>query len=263
MVPMLNLSPTFQVSIKKFKTKEAMTLFFVGMILVVLILATVYFAYQNNSGMATATTTMVLVIITGFYAWNTYKQVKTMIEQEEAIRDQSFQLFTQTKTMEKQFDLMFKNIKRDRITKEMNFLILPLKTIYQEIEIRGVKGDWWTYYNLKATRTNRMRAERFRNSVDVVDQNKYLASKELYPLIDNFIQALKCIRKNSDENYKVILENATNALFVSKTKTEMFYLNGGLVEERYNDITKKMQQLDEDLLKEEKAYRESKLTDFV
>lgn len=206
-------------SLKKFKIKEAMALSVVGTLLIILILATVYFAWQNNSGMATAATTMILVIITGFYAWNTYMQVKTMIEQEASIRDQSFQLFAQTKTMEKQFDLMFKNIKRDRIAKEMNLLILPLKTIYQEIEFGGVKGDWWKYYNLLANPTNRMTAERFRNAVDVIDQNKYLASKELYPLIDNFIQALKYMKKDSDANYKIILENATTALFVSKKRT--------------------------------------------
>jgi hypothetical protein len=49
---------------------------------------------------------------------------------------------------------------------------------------------------------------------------------------------------------KVFSKMQTRALFESKKEDEMFYLNGGMVEERYNEITIKMRLLDKDLLKE-------------
>jgi hypothetical protein len=191
-----------------------------------LVLATFYYVWQNNSGMATATATMVLVIITGFYAWNMHLQVETMSKQADA--------------MEKQFTLTTKNIKRDRITKEMNLLILPLKTIYREIESRGIKGDWWELYLPMPNPTNSMAVEKFINAVDVVDQHKYLAPERLYPLIDDFIKQLKNIKTSSDVSSQEVLQGKTRALFESKNENK-----GGMVEERYNDITTEMRSLDE------------------
>jgi hypothetical protein len=47
------------------KIKEAITVWIIFVILVLAVL-TIYYSFQKDSGMATATTTMVLVIITGF-----------------------------------------------------------------------------------------------------------------------------------------------------------------------------------------------------
>ncbi|MFA6371710.1 MAG: hypothetical protein WCW68_03705 [Methanothrix sp.] len=73
----------------KHKVNQAITLSIYGTFIIDLILLTVYYMCQNNSGMATATTTMILVIITAFYTWNTHLQVESMTEQADLIRSQN------------------------------------------------------------------------------------------------------------------------------------------------------------------------------
>lgn len=200
--------------------KKNKTLLVIGAFLFILTLATFYYAWQNNSGMATATTTMVLVIITGFYAWNTQVQADEMHRQAD--------------TMEKQFTLTAKSIKRDRITKEMDLLILPLRAIYKEIEFRGIDENWWAWQYKTGTETNPSAADKFRNAVDSVDQNKYLAPRNLYPLIDDFIVQLRNMKKN-DEVLRGLLKRAAKNLY---------YNDGNLVEKRYQDLTTELQALD-------------------
>ena len=60
------------------RIKDAKTLSVIGTLVIIPVLATLLYAWQNNSGMVTATATIVLVIITGFYAWNTHLQGETM-----------------------------------------------------------------------------------------------------------------------------------------------------------------------------------------
>jgi hypothetical protein len=47
--------------------------------------------------------------------------------------------------MKSQFNLAAKNIKRDRIEKEIDLLILPLKTIFSQIDSRGIDKDFWKF----------------------------------------------------------------------------------------------------------------------
>ena len=92
------------------KIEDAKKLSAFGTIVAILALATLIYAWQNNPGMATATATMVLVIITAFYAWNTHLQVKSMSEQAGLIREQASEMHRQADTMENQFTLVAKNI---------------------------------------------------------------------------------------------------------------------------------------------------------
>jgi hypothetical protein len=205
----------------------------------ILTLATFAYAWQNNSGMATATATIILVIITGYYAWNTHKQVVTMDEQANLVRDQLTEMHSQTNTMKNQFALMVKSVRRDRITKEMELLLLPLKIIYKEIDSRGV-DNWYGVYTgyYKRTSTDRYTAEKFVSTIDSVDLNKYLAPGNLYPLIDEFINRLKDLKRNDDAEHRTKVMIATDNLFY------VGVLNGGLVEERYHDLTAELQELD-------------------
>jgi hypothetical protein len=213
--------------LEKREIKEAKILSYIGTLVIVLTLATFYYACQNNSSMITATVTTILVVITGYYAWNTHLQVESMGDQIKEMRRQN-------DTMEKQFSLTDKKIKRDRISKEMDLLILPLETIKREIESIGIDKNWWRLQYKTVTETNPTTADRFRNAVNSIAQNKYLAPRILYPLIDDFIVRLRDMRQN-DAEHQELLKKATENLY---------YGEGGLVEQRYHELTIELQALD-------------------
>lgn len=87
---------------ERFNVKGAKTLLFAITLIIILTIATIIYAWKNKSGMATAMATMVLVVITGYYAWNT--------------REQSAEMRRQANIMENQFTLETRNIKRNIIT---------------------------------------------------------------------------------------------------------------------------------------------------
>lgn len=115
-------------------------------LLTILILATLYYALQNNSGMATATATMVLVIITAFYAWNTHLQVEAMQNQvstmEGQVRVMQDQLFFERTfgprldAYKKLMDVMSFNPKD---TQYIKGTIFPILDYVQPFASEGVK----------------------------------------------------------------------------------------------------------------------------
>ena len=68
----------------------------------------------------------------------------------------------------------------------MDLLILPLKTIYQEIDSKGIEGNWWKLI-LDLNFNHPDDANKFKSAVDIADQYKYLAPYRIYSLIDEFI----------------------------------------------------------------------------
>jgi hypothetical protein len=56
--------------------------------------------------------------------------------------------------------------KRDRITKEMDLLISPLRTVYHEIESRGIDSNWWELnFDIIHTQTDYIAAQRFMHAI--------------------------------------------------------------------------------------------------
>lgn len=220
--------------LKQLKMKEAFALSFLSAVIVILAEATFLYSLRQESGMATATATMILVVITGFYAWNTHIQIKSMDVQANLIREQ-------TDVMKGQFDLATKGIKRDIIEKEIDLLILPLKIIYSEIDSKGIDKDWWALYTQhRMKNANPDAYTKFDHAVYSVDQNKYLAPKNLYPLIEDFITRLKNMKKSDGDNteHKEALNKATKELYYKGNR------KGGLVEERHQELTTELQALE-------------------
>jgi hypothetical protein len=120
----------------------------------------------------------------------------------------------------------------------MDLLILPLKTIYQEIESKGIDGGWWDLYlGPMGTKTDKIAAEKFRDAVEKVDRYKFLAPEKLYPLIDKFILGLKDIRRSKDATFQQALVKATNNLYSGEN------VRGGLIERRYYELKKELDSL--------------------
>ena len=229
---------------KKHKIKEATTLSCIGSLVLFLTLAMLYYAFQKDSGMVTAIVTMILVIITGYYAWNTRLQVESMGDQARLIRDQLGEMRKQNDTREKQFTLMDKNIKYDRITKEMDLLILPLMTIYQREKSRGTSGKWWNWYSNIKTSTDPISEAKFRDAIDNVEQNRYLATKTMYPLIDKFILRLRDMKRSEDAEFQKLLQEATTDLYYKTKAGRELLVDGGFVGERYYELAAELQALD-------------------
>jgi len=148
----------------------------------------------------------------------------------------SKQVEIQTKLMgnELQHDII--RSKRDIITKEMDLLILPLMTVYHEIDSRGFESDWWKLYiGPMATKTDPVTTEKFRDAVKSIDQYKYLAPEELRQLIEEFLLCLNGMKRSADGSFRGHLLSATNGLFgvVNNTK-------GGLPMQREYELTKEL-----------------------
>lgn len=224
---------------KKHKIKEANMFSCMGSFVIFLTFAALYYAVQKNSDMVTATVTTILVIITGYYAWNTHLQVESMSDQARLIGVQIAEMHKQTETMEKQFTLTDKNIKRDRIIKELDLLILPLKAIYRRIESKGINTEWWDLYTTQRGATQHpVDRAKFESEVDIVDQNKYLATRDLYSLIERFIIQLRDMKRNNDDQHQELLKKATEDLYYREKA------NGGYVEARFEELTTELQALD-------------------
>lgn len=138
--------------------------------------------------------------------------------------------------------------KRDRITKEMDFLISPLMIAYREIESRGKDGDWWILYfgDLSQFQTDQIAAQRFREAVKSIDQYKYLAPERLRILINEFVLRLKDMERGEDpgnlHTFRNRLIEATNNLYYGTN------VMGGLVEHRYYELTQGLDALNKDLI---------------
>lgn len=180
----------------------------------------------------------------------------------DSTRAYSEQVRIQTEIMERKLKQDVNQSIHDRLTKEIDLLISPLKTICRDIYLtRGIEDNWWELYLRrdiylpKLNPTDQMAMERFRNAVDAVDQYKYLAPQKLYLRIVEFIFWLKEMERCGNTNAQESLQKATRALFESEKRYKKFYsLQCGDIEERHQEITKIMQSLDEDLFRE---YRRS------
>jgi hypothetical protein len=145
----------------------------------------------------------------------------------------------QTEIMKGQFELTVKDLKRARIEKEMDLLILPLKNIFRQIDSIGVDNNWWglyVYYRRQAM--DPIAYDRFNYAVQSIDQNKYLAPKNLYPLVDEFVIRLMDMKRSDDAQHKEPLIKATKDLYYEEDR------KGGLVEERFLELTAELQALE-------------------
>jgi len=135
-----------------------------------------------------------------------------------------------------------KQAKRDRIIREMDFLILPLMTAFREIDSRGSDSEWWKLYiGQMRTMTNPVAAQRFREAIKNIEQYRYLAPEELRRLINEFVLRLKDMERGNDSinigNFQPQLIRATRNLYYSSNVV------GGLVEERSYELTKELDSL--------------------
>jgi hypothetical protein len=71
--------------------------------------------------------------------------------------------------------------KRDRINREMDLLISPLRTTYHEIDSRGGSdGPWWELcFGPMRIKTDPAATQRFRDAIKSIDQYKHLAPEDL------------------------------------------------------------------------------------
>lgn len=137
-----------------------------------------------------------------------------------------------------------RQIKRDRITKEMDLLILPLMAAFREIDSRGVDSKWWELYT--GPMTNPVAAQRFRDAINNIEQHKYLAPEKLRRLIDEFMLRLRDMERGNDSlnigNFQPKLVRATNNLYYSVN------VKGGLIEIRSYELTKELDSLNKDCI---------------
>jgi len=157
----------------------------------------------------------------------------------------SKQVEIQTKLMERTLQYNTIESKREVITKEMDLLILPLMTIFKEIDLRGIDIYWnlYTAY-FKRNATDPKAAEKFVSTVDCVDQHKYLAPTKLYPLIEDFVAQLRYMKISDSAESQKVLRKATEKLYFKKSDSELLGVAGGLVAERYYELTEELQALD-------------------
>ena len=203
------------------KFKGARILSIISTFIIILTFITLIYSLQNNADMATATATMILVVITGFYAWNTHIQVASMDEQAHLIRDQAdrmkeqvAEMQSQTQLTRSQYELAVNALKRERIEKEMDLLILPLKTIYLQIDSRGIDSEWWGWYtHHRRQATDPDAYDKFNFAVQSIDQNKHIAPKDLYPFIDEFIARLRDMKRSDDRHHIELLKLAATRGF--------------------------------------------------
>lgn len=156
----------------------------------------------------------------------------------------SKQVEIQTSLMERTLQYNIIESKREVIIKEMDFLILPLMTIFKEIDLRGIDTYWNLYIAyFKRNATDPIAAEKFASTVDCVDQHKYLAPTKLYPLIEDFVAMLRYMKISDSAESRELLREATKKLFFKKPDSELPGLVGGLVAERYYELTRELQAL--------------------
>jgi len=143
-------------------------------------------SWLNNNGSAvTAFATVILVIITAHYA----KSTKDMLNEQKKI------------------------IKKERIIKEMDKLVAPLKAKINEGDI-FMKGD----PNYKAS--NSVVIQFFFSFWDEIKRNKYLAPEYLRSALDNYLlNTSNTVRDNPDEPYIQAQEKLYDA--VEKRYTEL------------------------------------------
>jgi hypothetical protein len=140
-----------------------------------------------------------------------------------------------------------RQIKRDRITKEMDLLILPLLIAFREINSRGVESEWWNlYYSPMRTMTNPVAAQRFRDAVKSIEQYRYLAPEKLRRLIDEFLLRLRDMERGKDSgnigDFQQELVSSTKKLYYS------INVEGGLVEQRSYELTKELDTLNKSFI---------------
>lgn len=168
--------------------------------------------------------------------------ISTIAEISVAIGTFALALATYGSVMETQ-----KQVKRDRISREIDYLIIPLKTAYQEIDSRGINGNWWELYlGPIRTKTDPVATEKFRDSVDSIDQYRYLAPENLRLLIDEFLLRLNDMRREEDalnlgDLQKSLVTSAKNLYYGNN-------MRGGPVEVRYYELSKEMEGLNKDLI---------------
>lgn len=139
--------------------------------------------------------------------------------------------------------------KRDRINREMDLLILPLKTAYHEIDSRGgIDGLWWELcFGPMRTMTDPVAAQRFRNAVENIDRYRHLAPENLCRLIDEFLVRLNDVKRAKDSGdfgiFQKSLAEATKGLYYNSN------VEGGAVEYRYYELTKGLDTLNNDEMK--------------
>jgi len=232
---------------EKRKVREPMIFSIITELIIVLMILTFIFSLHNDSGMATMTATMILVVITGFYAWNTYIQVEALDGQAKLIKQQSddlgkqvVEMQKQTEFMKKQFDLANNMVKRDKIQKEIDLLIFPLMTISKEIDSKGIEGDWWWFQiSNRGTAVDKDAFDRFHEAIYSIDHNKHLAPKKLLLLIDEFVIQLKYMKKSDNQNREQIKKDLIIA-------TKNLYYKGdlptdGLVKRRFDELNEELQ----------------------
>lgn len=138
--------------------------------------------------------------------------------------------------------------KRDRIAKEMDYLIVPLKDVYDAIDSQGgIDSKWWFLYTAQlggpfsTIDKDREQAREFRETIKKIEKYKYLAPEKLYNKIYTFLLRLNEMKRSQDAEFRECLRIATDDLF-GKVKRGEFYVKGGLVEERYYELTKELNQ---------------------
>jgi hypothetical protein len=133
--------------------------------------------------------------------------------------------------------------KRDRLAREMESLILPLLKIYRELDSRGFNSDWWNLYITPLeTQPDRVAAEKFREAIEKIDENKYLAPKELRRRINDFLLKLMDMKRSVQQGFLQELIAATKNLY------EVDGVKGGFVERRAYELTKELDSLNESMI---------------
>lgn len=127
----------------------------------------------------------------------------------------------------------------DRYTKELNLLIVPLRTIYEIGPRQGEPGWWNLFVHPTVTTTqDHVTAAKLINAVDSADQNNYRASGDLYFKINTFLMRLKDMKRDEDAQFQKQLAQATEHLYTGGN------VSGGLVEIRYDELKKELESLD-------------------
>jgi hypothetical protein len=168
------------------KAKQNKIACFLLILALILSLAAFYDVLQNKSDMATAMATMVLVVITGFYAWNTHLQIETMKEQTErtvaAMGDQVNATNRQASTMAEALNVEQLVKKRERLEKELRGIVGPLYNNKDELIL------------FLPQRHNNER-ERMRLGYDLfwqkIKDNKYLIPDNLEALLTNLMLVIE------------------------------------------------------------------------
>jgi hypothetical protein len=183
--------------------------------------------------MATAMATMVLVVITGFYAWNTHLQIETMKEQTEktvnAMEDQVNAINRQALTMAEALNVEQLVKKRERLEKEL----------------RGIVG---ILYNNKDNLILFLppivnnEGKRMRAGYDLfwqkVKDNKYLIPNNLETLLNN----LMLVIENYPENEKSIGPEGYNKMRVQHIDDLMVPLG-----RRHEELERQIQEIEQKL----------------